>query len=132
MEYSLQGEERGCGMAMNETSPDSMMVEAHATRKPAQVCRLMGLHARVRVIDVRSGMDYDMGHIQGAVSMPREAWDHNEFLGKDDLNIIYGSSAEAEATHEAAEQFAKKGYRVIVLEGGFEAWLASGLPLAAR
>jgi rhodanese-related sulfurtransferase len=117
---------------MNETNADNVMVAVHDTRKPAQVCRLIGMHARVRVIDVRSGMEYDMGHIQGAVSMPREAWDHNEFLGQDDLNIIYGSAAEAEMTHEAAEQFAKKGYRVIVLEGGFEAWLASGLPLAAR
>jgi rhodanese-related sulfurtransferase len=120
-------------MTGNEIDSSSIAVIAEqVTRRPDEVSRLIQQREPMAIIDVRSGLEYDIGHIQGAVSLPRGAWGYCEVLGKDELNIVYGSSAASDTVHEAAEEFAGKGYRVVVMEGGFDAWLASGLPLAAR
>jgi rhodanese-related sulfurtransferase len=120
-------------MPENEiTSSNIAVIAEPVSRRPDEVSRLIRRREPMAIIDVRSGLEYDMGHIQGAVSLPREAWGYCEFLVKDELNVVYGSSAQSDTVHEAAEEFAGKGYRVVVMEGGFDAWLASGLTLAAR
>lgn len=120
-------------MLANEIGNSNTAVIADPpTKRPAEISRMIRQHEPMAIIDVRSGLEYDMGHIQGAVSLPREAWGYCEFLRKDDINIIYGSTTESDTTHEAAEEFTLMGYKVSVMEGGFDAWLASGLPLAAR
>lgn len=111
---------------------DMMLVPEMPTKQPAEVLGMIRKHEPMAIIDVRSGLEYDMGHVQGAVSMPREAWDQCEFLTEGEVTIVYGSSAEGDTVRQAAEDFAMKGYKVAVMDGGFDAWLASGLPLDAR
>jgi rhodanese-related sulfurtransferase len=120
-------------MAENEiTSSSTATIPELPSMRPEEICKMMRQRQTMAIIDVRSGLEYDMGHIQGAVSLPPGAWGYCEFLMKDEVNIIYGSSAESETVHEAAEEFVFKGYKIALMEGGFDAWLESGLPLAAR
>jgi rhodanese-related sulfurtransferase len=120
-------------MLENETNNSNIaLVEEPAVKRPAEILRMIRQHEKLAIIDVRSGLEYDMGHIQGAVSLPREAWGYCEFLSKDEPNVVYCHSDEGLEAREAAEEFTAKGFKVVILEGGFTAWLASGLPLAAR
>jgi rhodanese-related sulfurtransferase len=106
-------------------------IDKPSISRPHDVERMVQNREPVAIIDVRSGMEYNFGHIQGAISMPPEAWENCEFLKKDELNVLYGSHYSKD-TQEAAELLTQKGFTVTVMDGGFEAWLASGLPLAAR
>jgi rhodanese-related sulfurtransferase len=107
------------------------VIEKISFNRPEEVSRMVYDREPIAIIDVRPGIDYDMGHIQGAISLPPEAWEHCEFLKKDELNVVYGSY-HARDTQEAVELLSQKGFRVSIMEGGFDAWLASGLPLSAR
>src|SRR5712691_6963307 len=81
------------------------------------------------VIDVRAAEDYDKGHIPGAINVPREKWDSFEGLSKDKTNIVYCYTQQCHLAANACLHFASKGYPVMELEGGFEAWKENELEL---
>ncbi len=78
------------------------------------------------VIDVRRAEDYKKGHIPGALSIPREQWENAKGLSKDKTHVVYCYTQQCHLAAGAALVFAKKGYSVVELEGGFDNWKACG------
>ena len=83
-------------------------------------------------IDVRGSVPYDLGHIDGAVSMPlgliAQRFDE---LPQDKLIVAYCSCKAEETSLEAAMLLSNQhGFaRVAVLHGGYPAWKDAGLPV---
>lgn len=76
----------------------------------------------VAVIDVRETEDFAKEHVPGAINMPRERWTNGDGLRKDGINVLYCYSQQCHLAAMAAVEFAGKGYSVIEMEGGFDAW----------
>jgi len=106
------------------------------TTGPVELSRNLG-RADIAVIDVRAAEDYEKGHIPGAISLPQGRWATCEGLRKDALNVLYCYSHVCHLAATAAVEFAGKGYSVMEMDGGFEAWkenemeIESGTPRAA-
>jgi rhodanese-related sulfurtransferase len=83
----------------------------------------------VVIIDVRESKDFKKGHIHGAISLPQEKWSSMAGLRRDTMNIIYCYSQTCHLGAHAAMQFATKGFSVMEMEGGFEAWKEQGLKI---
>jgi rhodanese-related sulfurtransferase len=74
------------------------------------------------VVDVREAQDFGKGHIPGAINVPKEQWNDLTGLAKDRTNVVYCYSQQCHLAANACARFAAKGYPVMELEGGFEAW----------
>jgi rhodanese-related sulfurtransferase len=96
----------------------------------------------LRVIDIRAGDAFAIGHIPGALNIPIKRMQYNPGYVPDDLPIVlYTSQGELgegptnedppdeNMVHETAAQLRERGYQVRVLEGGLNAWIEAGLPI---
>ena len=92
------------------------------TTGPIELSHWLKEGAPVNVIDVRALEDYEKGHIPGAINLPKNQWASARGLSKDKTNVIYCYSQTCHLAAAAAIEFAKKGYRVMELEGGFNTW----------
>ena len=99
------------------------------TTGPVELHRWLGEGRGVTVVDVRGSRDYKRGHVPGAVSLPSERWEKPAGLKKEKVNVLYCYSQTCHLAAAAAVAFAGKGFPVMELEGGFEAWKACGLPV---
>jgi len=82
-------------------------------------------------IDVRGSVPYDLGHIDGAISMPLGlvAARVNE-LPQDKLIVAYCSCKREEISDQAVRELEHHGIeRAAALKGGYDAWVAAGLPI---
>ncbi len=78
----------------------------------------------VKVIDVRDEADYKIGHIPGAISIPKEMIDKNlDKLSKDEINIVYCYNQQCHLGDSACLNIAQYGYPVMLMEGGFDVWV---------
>ncbi len=96
------------------------------TLGPAEVEHLIRDHADVTIVDVRAEDDYRKGHIPGAINLPKNRWDSVVGLSKTQRNIMYCYSQQCHLATEACLKFALKGFRVMEMEGGMEAWRQFG------
>jgi rhodanese-related sulfurtransferase len=92
------------------------------TTGPVELARSLNNGGNIAVIDVREADDYKKGHIPGAISLPHDKWSTCEGLRKDSLNVLYCYSHVCHLAATAAVEFAGKGYSVMEMDGGFEAW----------
>lgn len=99
------------------------------TTGPIELGHWLEEKAPIQVVDVRAGEDYRKGHIPGAVSLPRDQWESAQGLSKDKTNVVYCYSQTCHLAASAAVVFAKKGFSVVELEGGFQTWQKAGLPV---
>ncbi len=99
------------------------------TTGPVELDRLIKENDNIQVIDVRAEEDYAQGHIPRAINLPDERWETLEGLDKQKINILYCYSQTCHLAATAAFEFAKKGYPVMEMEGGFAAWKESGLDI---
>ena len=83
----------------------------------------------IAVIDVREPEDYGKGHIPGAINLPRDKWNTCEGLRKETLNVLCCYSHVCHLASAAAVEFAGKGYSVMEMDGGFEAWKGNDLDI---
>lgn len=97
------------------------------TTGPIELSHWLKERAAVNVVDVRAAEDFEKGHIPGAVSLPREKWASPDGLSKTRTNVIYCYSQTCHLAAAAALQFARKGFPVVELEGGFNTWQKAGL-----
>jgi rhodanese-related sulfurtransferase len=74
------------------------------------------------VVDVRTAQDFAKGHIPVAINLPREKWDSLQGLSRDKTNVVYCYTQQCHLAANACLHFASRGYPVMELEGGFEAW----------
>jgi len=83
------------------------------------------------VIDVRPEVEFDAGHIAGAVNVPLDALPRFlKKLPKDQEIVAYCRGPYCLLAFEAVERLRKKGFRARRLEEGFPEWAAEQLPVA--
>ena len=97
------------------------------TTGPVELSRNLKQAADIAVIDVREAEDFKKGHIPGAINLPHEKWSTGQGLRKDALNVLYCYSHVCHLAATAAVEFAGKGYSVMEMDGGFEAWKENDL-----
>lgn len=101
------------------------------TTGPVELDSMMKSGENINMIDVRLPVDYAIGHIPGAMNLPKENWDTFKGLSIDKINIIYCYSEACHLAAAGAREFAAHGYSVMELEGGFEGWKKNNLPVKA-
>ncbi|HEX8293126.1 MAG TPA: rhodanese-like domain-containing protein, partial [Pyrinomonadaceae bacterium] len=82
-------------------------------------------------LDVRGSVEFEMGHIKGAVAMPLGlvAGRASE-LPKDKLIVPYCACSAEQISARAVQELKKQGYEnVAALVGGWDAWVKAGLPV---
>jgi len=99
------------------------------TTGPVELSRNLKQNANITVIDVREAEDYAKGHIPGAVNLPHDRWSTADGLRKDTLNVLYCYTQQCHLAATAAVEFAGKGYSVMEMDGGFEAWKENELDI---
>ncbi|GAA4983019.1 rhodanese-related sulfurtransferase [Nonomuraea thailandensis] len=83
------------------------------------------------VVDSRSRESWDQGHVEGAVHLPHReiAARAEKMIPKDATVVTYCWGPGCNGATRAALEFAKLGYRVKEMLGGFEYWAREGLPV---
>lgn len=84
------------------------------------------------LIDVREPAEFDSGHLQGAINIPRGLLEFTlsgtPEYGDRDLNIVIYCKTSGRAAL-AALSLKEMGYaNIISFDGGFDAWVAAGNP----
>jgi rhodanese-related sulfurtransferase len=96
---------------------------------PVELHRRISKGDKINVIDVREPRDFDQGHVPGAKNLPRSKWKSEEGLSWDKVNILYCYSAACHLAATAAVEFTRKGFPVMEMDGGFDAWKKNHLPV---
>jgi len=81
------------------------------------------------VVDVRAAEDFAKGHIPGAINLPKGKWENPQGLSTEKTNVVYCYTQQCHLAANACVQFASRGYPVMELEGGFEAWKENDLDI---
>lgn len=74
------------------------------------------------IIDVRAVEDFAEGHIPGALNLPEDQWKTLKGLRKDRVNVLSCYSLVCHLAARAAVEFARQGFPVMELDGGFNEW----------
>jgi rhodanese-related sulfurtransferase len=87
------------------------------------------------VLDARPEIFYRLGHVPGALNLPREDFEHgydahrSALENRDQSIAVYCSDADCEDSRMVADALAKLGYRrILVFPGGWADWTQAGLP----
>jgi rhodanese-related sulfurtransferase len=56
------------------------------------------------------------------LNLPNEKWHTAQGLKKDKINVLYCYTKQCHLAANAALEFAARGFPVMEMEGGFEAW----------
>ncbi|KTT96626.1 ArsR/SmtB family transcription factor [Sphingomonas sanguinis] len=84
------------------------------------------------LLDVRSGEEYALGHLPGALNIPTEELDRRlAELPVDQEIVAYCRGPYCVLSTTAAELLIAKGFRVRRLNAGFPEWKAAGLTVEA-
>jgi rhodanese-related sulfurtransferase len=102
------------------------------TTGPVELSHCLKDGGSVAVVDVRFPDDYAKGHIPGAINLPKDKWQTGQGLRKDAVNVLYCYTEQCHLAAFAAVEFAAKGYSVMEMQGGFEAWKASDLEIESE
>jgi rhodanese-related sulfurtransferase len=83
------------------------------------------------VADSRSQESWDQGHVAGAIHLPTDeiAARAAEVIPPGATVVTYCWGPGCNGAHKAALEFAKLGYPVKEMIGGFEYWAREGLPI---
>ena len=93
---------------------------------PENLNALLALKPAPTVVDVRSGYDFQKGHIPGAVNAAYNTID-KAALPKAGTLALYCGNDKCPLSHLAAKTLETLGYKDLsVLEGGITAWIAKG------
>lgn len=95
--------------------------------KPEEVAEKVG-DVQVGFVDVRSPMEYNMGHAKGAVNMPLETIPENVEKLKS-YKEVYLICQSGGRSGQATTHLLDKGVNAINVLGGTSSWRALGLPL---
>jgi rhodanese-related sulfurtransferase len=109
-----------------------MKTDAIELIKPAELANLWRSNPALRVIDVRTGGEYQSVHAKGAELEPLHDLDEGRLIAslqspEQPVYILCKSGVRAT---QAAEKLIAAGLASpIVVEGGTDAWVAAGLPV---
>jgi len=96
------------------------------TLGPAELNHLIQERADITIVDVRAEDDFRKGHIPGAINLPKSRWDSFTGLSLTRRHIMYCTTQQCHLSAEACLKFASRGFHVMELEGGMEAWKQYG------
>lgn len=99
------------------------------TAGPLELKHQLEAREVLNIIDVREPHDFAKGHLPGAQNLPRHRWSDDSLLRRDTVNILYDYSPKSNLAASAVMKFTQKGYPVMEMEGGFEAWAERQLPV---
>ena len=78
----------------------------------------------VKVVDVRLEADYNIGHIPGAISIPKDELSNNlDKLSKDEITIINCYNQQCHLGDNACLILTDYDFPVMLMEGGFDVWV---------
>lgn len=95
------------------------------TTNPFQTKKVVdGEVKNVTIVDLRSPEDFKKGHIPGAINIANIKEDDIDFPGlrKDGYNYLYGYTEACMLPQINGKRFAKLGYPVKAMKGGFQVW----------
>ncbi|GAA2901841.1 hypothetical protein GCM10020220_109020 [Nonomuraea rubra] len=83
------------------------------------------------MVDARNRESWDQGHVEGAVHLPHReiAARAESLIPKDATVVTYCWGPGCNGATRAALEFAKLGYAVKEMIGGFEYWAREGFPM---
>lgn len=99
------------------------------TTGPFELSGQIGSGEDLMIVDVRLPSDYAKARIPGAINLPYGKWHTAAGLSRDRINVVYCYNQQCHLAAGAALEFARAGYPVVEMEGGFETWTAFGLPV---
>jgi rhodanese-related sulfurtransferase len=99
-----------------------------ADLSPQQVSELLSSGADVQLIDVREPDEHAAGRIAGAQLIPLATLTGAADSLRRDAPLVFVCRSGARSAM-ATDAFAGAGYEAFNLEGGLQAWAATGLPL---
>lgn len=83
------------------------------------------------LVDVRPTLEYESGHLQGAISVPIDQLAKRlNTLQRDRQIIVYCRGTYCQFADRAVSILRRKGFDAIRLEGGWPEWRAEGRPTA--
>lgn len=115
--------------------PDPQGAQEYFQRKisyttgPVELSHALEAHENIVVVDVREPEDYEKGHVPGSINLPRARWASHEGLREDVPNVLLCYSHVCHLAATAGLEFAKAGYPVLEMDGGWEAWKENDLPV---
>jgi molybdopterin/thiamine biosynthesis adenylyltransferase/rhodanese-related sulfurtransferase len=100
---------------------------------PVEAAKLLAGPEAPLVVDVREQHEWDAGHVEGAVHVPRKALESRiELLAPDLVTPIVLYCATGARSARSAQSLRALGYtRVWNLDGGFDEWCREDLPSTA-
>ncbi len=110
------------GFNKPESALDYFKNKLAFTLGPIQLNKFINTDHTIQIIDVRNPEDYAQEHIPGAKNIPEDNWQSFLLVNKEKINIFYSYSQQCPLAAYAAYHFAKNGFRVMMLEGGYAAW----------
>jgi rhodanese-related sulfurtransferase len=116
------------------TSQDTAAAVAHFTERLTFETDVADVHADLAagvpftLVDARSQESWDQGHIPGAVHLPggKVRLRAEQTIDRDLPVVTYCWGPGCNAATKAALEFAKLGYQVKEMLGGFEYWVREG------
>lgn len=83
------------------------------------------------IVDTRSAESWHQGHIDGAVHLPTAeiAARAPQMISRDAIVVTYCWGPGCNGATKGALEFARLGYRVKEMIGGFEYWVREGFPV---
>jgi rhodanese-related sulfurtransferase len=79
------------------------------------------------LVDVRPAMEFEHGHIAGAISIPIEEMEkHLSELPRDKRIVAYCRGAYCLFADEAVALLRQRGFDAVRLEGGWPEWVVDG------
>ena len=96
---------------------------------PVELSHSLDASEDLVVVDVRESEDYEKGHIPGSVNLPRSRWSSHDGLRQGVPNVLVCYSAVCHLAATAGAEFARVGFPVMEMDGGFEAWKENELPV---
>jgi rhodanese-related sulfurtransferase len=113
----------------------SQVVDEYATdRDSSEQLPRDELHAKLArgrhvLVDVRPTLEYESGHLQGAISVPIDQLAKRlNALPRDRRIIVYCRGSYCQFADRAVSTLRRKGFDAIRLEGGWPEWSAEGRP----
>lgn len=120
-----------CSLAATAVACGNPQSEQIVTVSPTEFDRAISADSTCQLLDVRSAAEYSEGHIKGAVNIdvlqPGFIDKAEKELTLESPVYVYCRSGRRSMT--AAELLARKGYRVVNLDGGILGWEKDDLPV---
>ncbi|MEW8440004.1 MAG: rhodanese-like domain-containing protein, partial [Candidatus Thiodiazotropha taylori] len=113
-----------------------MEMEKVSTISPSKLYVIQSQDEKVDLLDVRTGMEYNSGHIPGAKLMTLDDISDKSLIeqlgdpNEREQSSIYVTCQSGFRAQQAVERIRATGYQNLVLvEGGTEGWERAGLPM---